>query len=189
MIVSQLFGAICRAVQLLFFLSVMSRHVVHGNISDVMCSTVPTAFCQLQTADSASLCLCPCLSLCRFPSLFVFPFPSVSLSASLSLYLSVLLSLKPPHQWLDNPRYVKHASAVADLFCDRFAPLDMEDSAGDSDGGGRHNGIMSQAEAEGRAQEIRAAISRDVEHDEVQVSTHVQVYWRSLRLTVTQKTM
>lgn len=56
-------------------------------------------------------------------------------------------------QWLDNPRYVRHAAAAADLFCARFSP----------------EAATSEANAEGRANEIRASIKRDVEHEMVQV--------------------
>lgn len=48
---------------------------------------------------------------------------------------------------------MRHAAAAADLFCARFSP--HED--------------MSEADAEARADEIRATITRDVEHDMVQV--------------------
>lgn len=56
-------------------------------------------------------------------------------------------------QWLDSPRYVRHAAAAADLFCSRFSP--------DAD--------MSETFAKTKAGEIRAAIVRDVEHEMVQV--------------------
>lgn len=53
----------------------------------------------------------------------------------------------------------------------------MEDNSGDDSGdGGGPRSILLPAESEKRVEEIRAAISRDVEHDEVQVSTHVQMY-------------
>ncbi|CAM9860894.1 unnamed protein product [Ascophyllum nodosum] len=56
------------------------------------------------------------------------------------------------YEWLDNPRYVKHAAAAADLFCERFdpdAPIEEE---------------LAKEKAEG----IRAVIKRDVEYDVVQ---------------------
>lgn len=56
-------------------------------------------------------------------------------------------------KWLDNPRYVRHAAAAADLFCARFSP----------------DVAMSEETAEVRANEIRAVIKRDVEHEMVQV--------------------
>eukprot|EP00752_Nemacystus_decipiens_P010276 g9158.t1 len=56
------------------------------------------------------------------------------------------------YHWLDNPRYVRHATAAADLFCARFSP-DVP---------------MSEESAQAKANEIRAAIKRDVEHEMVQ---------------------
>ena len=64
------------------------------------------------------------------------------------------------YEWLDNPRYVKHAAAAADLFCERFdpdAPIEEE---------------LAKEKAEG----IRAVIKRDVEYDVVQVSTAYSVW-------------
>lgn len=80
-------------------------------------------------------------------------------------------------QWLDNPRYVKHASAIADFFCDRFSPFPEGPTSGktpalpvESKGDDRGaSGAMTQAEAEERADGIRAVIRRDVEHEVVQV--------------------
>ncbi|CAN0510114.1 unnamed protein product, partial [Laminaria digitata] len=53
---------------------------------------------------------------------------------------------------LDNPRYVRHAGAAADLFCARFSPDDP----------------MEQEVADKNANEIRATVKRDVEHEVVQ---------------------
>lgn len=58
-----------------------------------------------------------------------------------------------PAQWLNIPRYVRHATATADLFCERFSP----------------DVAMSEEHAQRRADEIRAKIRRDVEHEMVQV--------------------
>lgn len=55
-------------------------------------------------------------------------------------------------QWLDNPRYVKHAAATADLFCALFDP----------------DAPLERVKAEARARDIRAAVKRDVEYDVVQ---------------------
>lgn len=61
--------------------------------------------------------------------------------------------MKQTKKWLDNPRYVRHAAAAADLFCARFSP----------------DVAMSEDSAEAKANEVRAAIKRDVEHEMVQV--------------------
>lgn len=61
--------------------------------------------------------------------------------------------MKTKKKWLDNPRYVRHAAAAADLFCARFSP----------------DVAMSETSVETRANEIRAKIKRDVEHDMVEV--------------------
>lgn len=55
-------------------------------------------------------------------------------------------------QWLDNPRYVKHAAATADLFCALFDP----------------DAPLDKVKAETMARDIRAAVKRDVEYDVVQ---------------------
>lgn len=76
--------------------------------------------------------------------------------------LSNDISFYPPGeiQWLANPRYAKHASAIADFFCDRFSPSEEEI--------GRFK--MDQAQVDKRAKEIRSAVARDVELEVVQAS-------------------
>lgn len=84
---------------------------------------------------------------------------------------------------------MKHASAIADFFCDRFSPFPEGPTSGkvadgstsglagntpappvESNGDSRGaSGAMTQAEAEERADGIRAVIRRDVEHEVVQV--------------------
>eukprot|EP00903_Cladosiphon_okamuranus_P014976 g13861.t1 len=56
------------------------------------------------------------------------------------------------YHWLDNPRYVRHAAAAADLFYARFSP----------------DVAMSEESTKAKANDIRMAIKRDVEHEMVQ---------------------